>query len=116
MTTDCTLNASNIDGIDMPCSVPAIGREFKFPLDIELSKIPEVIDNPSESIVTYMRWLHRDVPFSQAFLAYLVEERCLFLRERINEKRHLSHPLLSLLKCGRISLSVVNKLLLIFLL
>lgn len=82
-------NASPIDGTDIVRSVPAIGRTLRFTLDIDLAAMPDLIDNPSESVVAYLRYLQRDVPFAQQLLAYLVEDRRLIHRERVNEKRHL---------------------------
>eukprot|EP00977_Amphora_coffeiformis_P003521 scaffold672_cov109-Amphora_coffeaeformis.AAC.5 len=35
-------NASTIDGTDIIRSVPAIGRPFRFPLDCNLSAIPDI--------------------------------------------------------------------------
>ena len=46
MATAYAWNASPIDGTDIVRSVPAIGRELRFPLDISLADIPTPIDKP----------------------------------------------------------------------
>ena len=89
MATAYAWNASPIDGTDIVRSVPAIGRELRYPLDVSLGPIPAIIDNPSASVVKYLRYLQRDIPFSRQLLAFLVEDRRLVHRERVNEKRHL---------------------------
>ena len=70
MATAYAWNASPIDGTDIARSVPAIGRELRFPLDISLADIPTPIDNPGESVAAYLRYLQRDVPFSQNTLMF----------------------------------------------
>ena len=82
-------NAIPIDGTDTIRSVPAIGLELRYPLDISLGPTPDVIYNPSESVATYLRYLEHDVPFSRQPLDFLVEDRRLVHRERVNEKRHV---------------------------
>jgi len=89
MATVYAWNASPIDGTDIVRSVPAIGRTLRFPLDIDLAAMPDLIDNQSESVVAYLRYLQRDVPFARQLLAYLVEDRRLIHRERVNKKQYL---------------------------
>ena len=57
-------NASPIDGTEIIRSIPAIGRELKFSMDIHIAKIPTVIDSASKSVVTYLRHIQNDVQFS----------------------------------------------------
>ena len=57
-------NASPIDGTDIICIIPAIGRPLQYPLDIHESAAPSVIDSPSESVATNLRYLGNDVIFS----------------------------------------------------
>ena len=56
-------NASPIDGICIIQNVPAIGRELKFRLDIELQETPTPNEQDSEALVDYIRHLGRDIPF-----------------------------------------------------
>ena len=82
-------NASPIDGTDIIRSVPAIGRELKFPLDINLVKLPTVIDNASESVATYLRSIGNNVSFARDLLAWLLDDKRANHRERANERRRL---------------------------
>ena len=82
-------NASHIDGTDIVRSFPAIGRELKLPLDINLVKLPSVIDNASDSVSSYLRRIKNDVVFSRAILAWFVDDRSIVYREQENEKQHL---------------------------
>ena len=54
-----------------------------------MAEIPPLIDNTSESVARYLRYLQRDVEFSQQLLAYMVEDRRVIHRERTNEGKHL---------------------------
>ena len=47
-------NSSPIDSTDVVRSLPAIGRELRFPLDIDLSDPPPMVDNPGKSIASYL--------------------------------------------------------------
>ena len=89
MSTAYAWNTRPIDGTDIIRSVPAIGRGPRYPIDVSLGPVPDIIDNPSESIATYLRYLYGDVPFSRQLLAFLVEDKRLIHRERVNGNRHL---------------------------
>ena len=54
MATVYVWNASPIDGTDIIRIVPAIGRELRSPLDVSLGPVLDIIDNPSESVATYL--------------------------------------------------------------
>ena len=84
MATAYAWNASPIEGTDIIRSFPAIGRELRFPLDINLADSPAIIDNPSESVAAYIRYLKRDAVSAQQLLSYLVEDRRAYHRERAN--------------------------------
>lgn len=77
-------NASPVDGTGIIRSVPAIGRELKFPLDIELSEEPKIEDDDGENLLTYIRNLGRDAPFIRKMLAFILEDRRIQRSERIN--------------------------------
>ena len=82
-------NASPIDNTDIVRSVPAIGRELKFPLDISLADIPAPIDSASVTVADYLRNVRHDATFSRELLAWLVDDRRTQHRERANDKRCL---------------------------
>ena len=81
-------NASHINGTDIVRSIHAIGRELKFPLDINLMKLPAVVDNTSDSVAAYLHNIQNDVEFSRSILAWFAADRRIIHRERENEKRH----------------------------
>ena len=87
MTTAYAWNASCIDGTDIVRSIPAIGRELKYPLDILESEIPQQVDDNSAAIVSYMQYLSNDVTFSRELLQWIVHDSRERHRERVNEKR-----------------------------
>lgn len=89
MTTAYAWNASCIDGTEIVRSIPAIGRPLKYPLDINLCTTPPIIDNPSNSVAQYLRYVDRDKEFSQRLLQWLIDDRRAQHRERVNENRHL---------------------------
>ena len=68
-------NTSHIDGTDIVRSVPDIGRELKFPMDINLVKFPTVVDNASGSVTTYLQHIQNDVEFSRSLLAWREDDR-----------------------------------------
>eukprot|EP00978_Attheya_sp_CCMP212_P008208 scaffold19187_cov69-Attheya_sp.AAC.2 len=82
-------NASLIDGTEIVCSIPAIGHQLKFPLDIDLAPIPRLIANAAQPVVEYVRNLSRDVAFSRELIRILLEDRRTVHRERVNEGRHI---------------------------
>ena len=75
MVTTCAWNNSPIDGTDITSSVPVIRRELKFPMDINIGKLPYVIDSPSESVVVYLRHIKNNVEFSRQLLSCLLDDR-----------------------------------------
>ncbi|MGH7955254.1 MAG: hypothetical protein ACREOZ_04765, partial [Gloeomargaritales cyanobacterium] len=48
-------NSSPIDGTGIIRSIPAIGREIKFPCDFEFGEDLAVTDNPADSVARYLR-------------------------------------------------------------
>ena len=48
-------NSSHIDGTNILLSVPAIGRELRFPLDVDISDLPALVSNNADSAVSYLR-------------------------------------------------------------
>ena len=103
MATSYDWNASLLDGTDIIRSVPAIGRTLRFPLNIGIADIPALVDNPSASVVSFLRYLQRDVLFARQLLAYLVEDHRLIHREQVNEKEYLVRY-----KPGDIAMAKVN--------
>ena len=84
-----TWNASPIDETGIIRSIPAIGRELKFPLDIDLHKLSPPTSSAGESVATYLRHMKNDVAYSRQLLAWLLDDRRTLQRERENAKKHL---------------------------
>jgi hypothetical protein len=84
-------NASPIDGTDIIRSVAAVGREFKFPLDLSLSiEPPTFVDGSVSAVHDFLRLAQSHSRFSTEILAILTEERRTYHRERANESRDQS--------------------------
>ena len=49
----CAWNSSPTDGTDILRSVPALGRELRSLLDIDLSALPPIVSNNADSVVSY---------------------------------------------------------------
>ena len=82
-------NAIPIDETDIIRSVPYIGCELKFLIEINTGKLPSVIDSFSESIGVYLHYIQNDVEFLRQLLVWLLDDRHTIRRERTNEKQHL---------------------------
>ena len=84
-------NCSPIDGTDVVRSVPAMGREFKFPFDLALDADgPNPIapsTDPSTSVLDYIKHTAQHVDFSRQVVALVVEDRRQAHRDRVNEGR-----------------------------
>ena len=89
MVTACAWDASPIDGTDIIRSVPAIGRELRFPIDMNTAQKPQQSNNKALTMANYLRLLDRNVDFSRELLSWTIDDRRLIHRERVNEKRHL---------------------------
>ena len=78
-------NSALIDGTDIICSIPAIGREMRFPLGISLVSLPKLIDKQSNSVMKYLRLTDKDKTFATEILKILVEDRRTAHRDRIKK-------------------------------
>ena len=81
-------NSSCIDGTDIVRSVVAVGREFKFPLDITLHEAPTPVDGSVSAVHAFLRLAQENSQFAQQILQLLTEERRCYHRERANEARN----------------------------
>ena len=89
-TSECAAyawNSSAIDGTDIIRSVAALGREFKFPLDINLGSTPLPVDSDVFAVHSFLRLAQTDSQFAMETLRLLTEERRTYHRERINGLR-----------------------------
>jgi hypothetical protein len=89
-TSHCAIyawNSSCIDGTDIMRSVAAVGREFKFPLDLSLQSEPKPVDGSVFAVHAFLRLAQENSTFAGQILRLLTEERRTYHRERANEHR-----------------------------
>ncbi len=77
-------NSAPIDDTDVVRSLPAVGREFRFPLDIDNSKLPAISDGTNCALFDYLRDVSNESHFATTVLQILVEERRERHRNRLN--------------------------------
>ena len=68
-----TWNSAPIDGTDILRST-VIGREFRFPIDIDLSALSQLTQNNSQSAVDFLRLTDSNRRFSSAIFNILIED------------------------------------------
>ena len=70
-------------------STVAIGREFRFPIDINLSALPQLTHNNAQSAVDFLRLTDSNRRLSTSFLKILIENRCEAHAERVNNNKNI---------------------------
>ena len=80
-------NSVPIDDTDIPRCLAAVGRHFKFPMDIDLSAAPNINCNTQSAMHKYLRDVSNDFQFSISVLQVLIEERRTAHRSRWNKDR-----------------------------
>ena len=84
-------NCSPIDGTDVVRSVPAMGREFKFPFDLAVDAQSHApvgpSSDPSLSVLEYIKSTSQHVDFARRVVALVVEDRRQAHRDRVNAGR-----------------------------
>jgi hypothetical protein len=86
--TACAWNSAPIEGIDIVCSVSAVGREFKFPFDFEYVQSPTMSENEASAIHEYLTLAGKNGRFAAEIIKLLLEGKRMIQREKINEGRH----------------------------
>ena len=82
-------NSSPIDGTDIFRSVPVLGRELRFFLDVDISALPPLVSNNTDSVVSYLRLTDFNRHFATTILKILIEDRRITHMERINNNRNI---------------------------
>ena len=82
-------NSAPIDGTDIFRSIPAIGRELRFSIDIPSTTLPQLTTNQADSVVNYLRLTDSSKRFATEILKILIEDRRTVYRERINNQRNV---------------------------
>ena len=86
-TSQYAWNSAPIDDTDISRSMAAVGRDFKFPMDVELSSMPTISDNTNSALFKYLRDVSNDSKFATSVVQILVEERRDAHRQRWNKDK-----------------------------
>ena len=88
-TSQYAWNSAPIDNTDIARSKAAIGREFRFPLDVELSPTPNFNNVHNSALFAYLRNVSTDSDFAVSVLQILIQERRDTHRDRHNSDKRL---------------------------
>jgi hypothetical protein len=83
-------NCSPIDGTDVIRSVPAMGREFRFPFDLTFdadSPAASPLPDASTAILDYIKQTSTHVDFARRVVELVIADRRTAHRDRVNEGR-----------------------------
>ena len=86
-TSQYAWNSAPIDDTDIPRCLAAVGRHFKFPMDVTLSADPSMNDDNQSALFNYLRDVSDDSQFFTAVLQILIEEHRISHRDRWNNKQ-----------------------------
>ena len=78
-TSQYAWNSTPIDDTDVPRSLAAIGHEFRFPLDVDLSPTPTLNSETNNNLFSYLRDVSTDSKFA---LSVLQDERRTYMSEK----------------------------------
>ena len=81
-------NSAPIDDTNILRSIPAIGRELHFPIDINLSVLPKLAHNSGQAALDYLKLTNSFRHFFSSILKILIEDRRTAYAERINNNRN----------------------------
>ena len=84
-TSQYAWNSAPIDNTDIIRSMVAVGRAFRFPLDVSLSPSPILNTESNSTLFNYLRDVSTDAKFSLSVLQILIEERRSTHRDRHNK-------------------------------
>ena len=82
-------NSASIDGTDILRSTVAIGRQFRFPIDINLPALPQLTQNNAQSTIDYVRLTDSNRRLSSSILKVLIEDRWAMHAERVNNNTNI---------------------------
>ena len=77
--------------MDILHSTIAIGSEFRFPIYINLSVLPQLTRNNTQTNIDYLRLTDPNRRFSSSILKLLIEDRRTVHAERVNNIKMLSN-------------------------
>ena len=82
-------NSAPIDGTNILRSIPVIGRELHFPIDINLNALPKLTQNNAQDSLEYLKLTKSSRHFSKSILKHFIENCRTAHTERIKDLRHL---------------------------
>ena len=82
-------NIAPIDGTDIICSTITIGREFSFPIEINLSVLPQRTQNNTQSTIDCLNFTDSNRRFSSSILKLFIEDRRATYAELVNNNKHI---------------------------
>jgi hypothetical protein len=86
MLATSTWNSAPIYGTDSVHIVPAVGREFKFPINVEyIQSLFSMAENKAAAIHEYLTLAGKNDRFTVENIKLLMEETRMIQREKINE-------------------------------
>ena len=89
ITTGYAWNSAPIDGTDILRSIPVIGRELRFPIDINLSDLPKLVYNSDQAALDCLKLTDSSCHFSSLILKILIKDRRTSHAERIKNNRNI---------------------------
>ena len=72
-TSQYAWNSSPINYTDIPCCVSAVDRNFKFPINVDLSVFIQLKDTSNSALYQYLRNVSNDSHFSASVLQIIVK-------------------------------------------
>ena len=79
-------NSAAIDNTDITRSMAAVGRDFRFPLDVEMMPSPTLNSPENANLFQYLRDVSDESIFALSILQILVKERREYHQNRQNMK------------------------------
>ena len=77
-------NSAAIDNTDITRSMAAVGRDFYFPLDVEMMPSPTLNSPENANLFQYLRDVSNESTFALSIVQILVKERCKYHQNRQN--------------------------------
>ena len=86
---NCAWNSTLIDGTDIHRSIPAIGCELQFSLDISLNTLSKLMHNEGQAALDYLKLTESSRHFSTSIMKIFIEDRRTVHAEHIYNNRNL---------------------------
>jgi hypothetical protein len=80
-------NASFIDGTDIVHSIAALGREFQFPMDLQLAREPVPVNGDLSELHSFLQIHQHNARVATEFLRIITEEWRTYHCEHVNNDR-----------------------------